>query len=92
MANMVAKDRLASPAERWGGFGTCVQNKTTGQRKSAQLPSRPILQDHHCLMGQGYPQDQHIDSESIKTAPDKLRTQVACEAKPRTCHTNTNHL
>ena len=27
------KERLASPAERWGGFGTCVQNKTTGQKK-----------------------------------------------------------
>ena len=43
-------------------------------------------------MGQGYPQDQHIDSESIETAADKLRAQVACEAKPRTCHTNTKHL
>ena len=43
-------------------------------------------------MGQGYPQDQYIDSESIKTVPDKHRPQVACKAKPRTCHTNTKHL
>ena len=50
------------------------------------------LQHHHCLMGQGYPPDQHIDSESIKTVPDKHHLQVAGKAKPRTCHSNTKYL
>ena len=40
-------------------------------------------------MGHGYTQDQYIDSESIKTVPDKHHPQVACKAKPRTCHSNT---
>ena len=31
--------RLASPAERWGGFGTCVQSKAPGPRSSPKLTS-----------------------------------------------------
>ena len=38
--------RLASPAERWGGFGTCVQSKATGQRPSPTPRARP---NHHRL-------------------------------------------
>ena len=68
------------------------RTRLPGKESQPSCPSRPILPDHHCLRGQDYSQDQHIDSESIKTAPDKLRPQVACKAKPRTCHTNTKHL
>ena len=40
-------------------------------------------------MGQGYAQDQYIDSESIKSDPKKHHPQVACEARSRTGYTNT---
>ena len=46
--------RLASPAERWGGFGTCVQNKTTGETKpSATTDQGPTtrLQHYYRLNG-----------------------------------------
>ena len=37
--------RLASPAERWGGFGTCVQSKDTGQCPSPTPRARPNTTD-----------------------------------------------
>ena len=43
-------------------------------------------------MGKGYPPDQHIDSESIRTVPHKHHPQVAGKAKPRTGHSNTKYL
>ena len=52
--DIVTKVRLASPAERWGGFGTCVQNMTTGETKpSATTDQGPTtrLQHHYRLKG-----------------------------------------
>ena len=33
--------RLASPAERWGGFGTCVRSKATGPHSSPTPEAQP---------------------------------------------------
>ena len=84
--------RLASPAERWGGFGTCVQNKTTGETKpsATTIKAQPLgFNTTTASMGHGYTQDQYINSESTKTDPEIHHPQDTCKAESRTCHTNT---
>ena len=41
MSPVQGEDRLASPAERWGGFGTCVRSKATGPYSSPTPEVQP---------------------------------------------------
>ena len=68
------------------------RTRLPGKESQPNYPSKahpPGYNTTTASMGQGYTQDQHIDSESIKTHPETHLPQVACKAKSRTCHTNT---
>ena len=75
--------RLASPAERWGGFGTCVQNKTTGQRKSAQLPVKAHPPSYNTTTA-SWAKATHRTSTSTRKASrqSQINTTHRSPAKP----------
>ena len=75
--------RLASPAERWGGFGTCVQNKTTGQRKSAQLPIKAHPPSYNTTTASGAKATRRTSTSTRKASrQSQINTTHRSPAKP----------
>ena len=68
------------------------RTRLPGKQSPVQLPIKaqpPGFNTTTASMGHDYTQDQHIDSENIKTDPEIHHPQDTCKAGPRTCHTNT---
>ena len=53
IAGRTHKFRLAAPAERWGGFGTCAQSGQRGDRRTQAVPGSLQAQRQSAQTGPG---------------------------------------